>query len=45
MVCKIITQKCIKTPYEIQQKEAIIVGSNTSVSNWCGAGEVDKNMK
>jgi hypothetical protein len=39
MVCKIITQKYIKTPYKIQGKEAIMVGSNTSVSNWCGAGE------
>jgi len=26
MVCKIITKKYIKTPYEIQEKEAIIVG-------------------
>jgi len=45
MVCKIITQKYIKTPYEIQQKEAIVVGSNTSVSNWRGSGEVHKNLK
>jgi hypothetical protein len=39
MACKIITQKHIKTPHEIQEKEAIIVGNNTFVSNWCGAGE------
>jgi hypothetical protein len=39
MACKIITQKRIKTPNVIQEKVAIIVGYNTSVYNWCGAGE------
>jgi hypothetical protein len=39
MACKIITQKHMKTPNEIQEKETIIVSSNKSVNNWCGAGE------
>jgi hypothetical protein len=39
MGCIIKTQKYIKTPHEIQGKESTIVGSNTSVSNWCGGGE------
>ena len=45
MACKIITQKYIKTPNEIQEKEGMIVGSNTSISNWCGAGESAQDLE
>jgi hypothetical protein len=45
MVCKIITQTYIKTRYEFQQKEATVEGSNTSVSNWCGARESLQEFK